>query len=295
MKNNSKKYIPYILITPVLLVILLLYAYPILMILIQSFNKVSIVDNNYTFIGLDNFTNFFNDGTFRFTLLLTLKYTVITVTLKLIIGFSMALVLNSETYFNKTLRFLTLIPWTIQQVSVAVIWKWIFDGNYGYLNYILLKLGLIEKNILWLSDPKLALISASIVDTWLGISFVSMIFLAALNSIDKSLYESSKIDGANSIQSFRHITIPSIKKVFIITGTLVSIWTFNSFNVIYVLTRGGPMRKTETFVIRIYQEAFEKFNIGSSSAISVIVFLLLLLLTVVYIKLIFNKDGENLQ
>lgn len=295
MKNNSKKYIPYILITPVLLVILLLYAYPILMILIQSFNKVSIVDNNYTFIGLDNFTNFFNDGTFRFTLLLTLKYTVITVTLKLIIGFSMALVLNSETYFNKTLRFLTLIPWTIQQVSVAVIWKWIFDGNYGYLNYILLKLGLIEKNMLWLSDPKLALISASIVDTWLGISFVSMIFLAALNSIDKSLYESSKIDGANSIQSFRHITIPSIKKVFIITGTLVSIWTFNSFNVIYVLTRGGPMRKTETFVIRIYQEAFEKFNIGSSSAISVIVFLLLLLLTVVYIKLIFNKDGENLQ
>lgn len=295
MKNNSKKYIPYILITPVLLVILLLYAYPILMILIQSFNNVSIVDNNYTFIGLDNFTNFFNDGTFRFTLLLTLKYTVITVTLKLIIGFSMALVLNSETYFNKTLRFLTLIPWTIQQVSVAVIWKWIFDGNYGYLNYILLKLGLIEKNILWLSDPKLALISASIVDTWLGISFVSMIFLAALNSIDKSLYESSKIDGANSIQSFRHITIPSIKKVFIITGTLVSIWTFNSFNVIYVLTRGGPMRKTETFVIRIYQEAFEKFNIGSSSAISVIVFLLLLLLTVVYIKLIFNKDGENLQ
>ena len=295
MKNNSKKYIPYILITPVLLVILLLYAYPILMILIQSFNNVSIVDNNYTFIGLDNFTNFFNDGTFRFTLLLTLKYTVITVTLKLIIGFSMALVLNSETYFNKTLRFLTLIPWTIQQVSVAVIWKWIFDGNYGYLNYILLKLGLIEKNMLWLSDPKLALISASIVDTWLGISFVSMIFLAALNSIDKSLYESSKIDGANSIQSFRHITIPSIKKVFIITGTLVSIWTFNSFNVIYVLTRGGPMRKTETFVIRIYQEAFEKFNIGSSSAISVIVFLLLLLLTVVYIKLIFNKDGENLQ
>lgn len=295
MKNNSKKYIPYILIAPVLLVILLLYAYPIIMILIQSFNKVSIVDNNYTFIGLDNFTNFFNDGTFRFTLLLTLKYTVITVTLKLIIGFSMALVLNSETYFNKTLRFLTLIPWTIQQVSVAVIWKWIFDGNYGYLNYILLKLGLIEKNILWLSDPKLALISASIVDTWLGISFVSMIFLATLNSIDKSLYESSKIDGANSIQSFRHITIPSIKKVFIITGTLVSIWTFNSFNVIYVLTRGGPMRKTETFVIRIYQEAFEKFNIGSSSAISVIVFLLLLLLTVVYIKLIFNKDGENLQ
>lgn len=295
MKNNSKKYIPYILITPVLLVILLLYAYPIIMILIQSFNKISIVDNNYTFIGLDNFTNFFNDGTFRFTLLLTLKYTVITVTLKLIIGFSMALVLNSETYFNKTLRFLTLIPWTIQQVSVAVIWKWIFDGNYGYLNYLLLKLGLIEKNMLWLSDPKLALISASIVDTWLGISFVSMIFLAALNSIDKSLYESSKIDGANSIQSFRHITIPSIKKVFIITGTLVSIWTFNSFNVIYVLTRGGPMRKTETFVIRIYQEAFEKFNIGSSSAISVIVFLLLLLLTVVYIKLIFNKDGENLQ
>lgn len=295
MKNNFKKNIPYILITPVLLVILLLYAYPIVMIFIQAFNKVSIVDNNYTFIGLDNFTNFFNDGTFGFTLLLTLKYTVITVALKLIIGFSMALVLNSETYFNRTLRFLTLIPWTIQQVSVAVIWKWIFDGNYGYLNYILLKLSLIEKNILWLSDPKLALISASIVDTWLGISFVSMIFLAALNSIDKSLYESSKIDGANSIQSFRHITIPSIKKVFIITGTLVSIWTFNSFNVIYVLTRGGPMRKTETFVIRIYQEAFEKFNIGSSSAISVIVFLLLLLLTVVYIKLIFYKDGENLQ
>lgn len=210
----------------------------------------------------------------------------------MVLGFFMAMFLNSDMYFTKTLRFLSLLPWAIQQVSVAIVWKWILDGNYGYLNYYLIKFGIIEHNIVWLSDPDIAFICAAFVDAWLGVSLVSMIFLSGLTSIDRSLYESAKIDGANIFHRFKFITLEEMKKLILVTGLLVTIWTFNSFNVIFVLTGGGPMRSTETIVIRIYQEAFSRFDLGASSALSVIVFAFLLMITFIYIRLISKMDKE---
>lgn len=283
---------PYLLILPVILIMILLYAYPILLIFVQSFQKISVVTDVSKFIGLENFQKMIFNKSFLYTVQLTFYYTVITVILKLLFGFVIALFLSSEMYFSKTLRFLTLIPWAIQQVTVAILWKWILDGNYGYLNYVLIKLGIIKEHVYWLSSPSGAFYAASFVDTWLAISFVSMIFLAGLNSIDKSLYESAMIDGANAIQKFIHITVPGIKKVFFVTATLVTIWTFNSFNVIFVLTGGGPMRTTETLVIKIYQEAFANFDLGASSALSIVVFALLLIFSVIYLKLMMSVDEE---
>lgn len=283
---------PYLLIGPVLLIMLALYVYPILLVLLESFNKTSIVTGQMEFVGLDNFKRVLSDGHFVPTLILTLKYTVVTVLLKLGIGFVMALFLNSEMYFSKALRFLSLIPWSIQQVTVAIVWKWMLDGNYGYLNYYLNKIGLIDHNIVWMSDPKLAFFWAAFVDAWLGVSLVSMIFLSGLSSIDQSLYESARMDGANVLERFWLVTVPAVKKLFVVTGLLVTIWTFNSFNVIFVLTGGGPMRSTETMVIRIYQEAFSTFDLGTSSALSLVVFAFLLAITVVYYKMISNMDKE---
>ena len=156
----------------------------------------------------------------------------------------------------------------------------------------MIKFGIIEHNIVWLSDPDIAFICAAFVDAWLGVSLVSMIFLSGLTSIDRSLYESAKIDGANIFHRFKFITLEEMKKLILVTGLLVTIWTFNSFNVIFVLTGGGPMRSTETIVIRIYQEAFSRFDLGASSALSVIVFAFLLMITFIYIRLISKMDKE---
>ena len=150
----------------------------------------------------------------------------------------------------------------------------------------------MKEAIYWLSEPKLAFLSTAVVDAWIGIPLVTMIFLSGLSSIPESLYEAGEVDGANVFQRFIYITLPQIKTVFLIALTLTTIWTFNSFNVIYVLTGGGPMGGTETMMIRIYREAFGKYNLGMSSALSVTVFVILTLLSIFYWKEINKGEAQ---
>lgn len=288
--TKKRAYLPYLLISPVIFFILVLYAFPIAMIFFQSFTQTSIITGGHKFVGLGNFITLFQNDGFIHSIGVTLKYTVLAVFLKIFIGLAMALFLSSEMYFSRTLKFLSLLPWAIPQVAVAIVWKWILDGNYGYLNYYLMKFGIISHNITWLSDPRLAFLCTAFVDAWLGVSLVSMIFLSGINAISPSLYEAATVDGANSIQKFRMITIPSMKKLLLITTTLVTIWTFNSFNVIFILTGGGPMNATETMILKIYEEAFSKFNIGTSSTISLIVFLILTVLSLLYYRQMIDEE-----
>ena len=288
---NKKKLSPYGLIIPVVIFMIIVYGYPLLLTFKYSFQEVSLIGSENTFVGFRNYIRVLTDEKFYNTLILTFKWAVLTIVIKIVIGFIMALLLNAELYFKKALRFLVLIPWAIPQVVVAILWTWILDGQYGYLNYYLQKFGFVEEVIRWLSDPNLALISTSIVDAWIGIPLITMIFLSGLSSIPDSLYEAAKVDGANIFQRFRYITLKAMKKVFLIALTLTTIWTFNSFNVIYVLTGGGPMDATETMMIKIYHEAFGKYNLGMSSTLSIIVFIILIILSILYWKQI-NRDEE---
>ena len=276
---KKSKMLPYLLLLPCFLVVIILYGYPMLLTFINSFNKVNLLTGSSDFIGLANYKSIFNDPQFYKSLSVTVKYTVITVFLKIFLGFLLAYLLSSNIFAKKQFRFLVLIPWAIPQVAVSTLWKWILDGRYGYINYFFMKLGITKSPILFLSDPNIALYCAAFVDAWLGISFVSMMFLAALEQIPTSLYEASEIDGANKTRQFFDITLPGIRQTFVTILILVTIWTFNSFNVIYVLTQGGPMRSTETLIIKIYQEAFSRFNIGASSALTMIVVVILSLMT----------------
>lgn len=288
---NKKELIPYVLIAPVLIFMIIVYGYPLLLTFKYSFQEVSLIGSENAFVGLRNYIMVLTDIDFYNTLILTFKWTILTMVLKILIGFIMALFLNGELYFKNILRFLILIPWAIPQIVVAILWSWILNGQYGYLNYYLQKFGFIEEIIKWLSDPKLAFISTSVVDAWIGIPLIAMIFLSGLNSIQNSLYEAAKVDGANIFKRFIYITLPSMKKVILITLTLTTIWTFNAFNVIYVLTGGGPMDATETMMIKIYHEAFGKYNLGVSSTLSVTVFIILTILSILYWNQI-NKDEE---
>ena len=286
---KKSKMLPYLLLLPCFLVVIILYGYPMLLTFINSFNKVNLLTGSSDFIGLANYKSIFNDPQFYKSLSVTVKYTVITVFLKIFLGFLLAYLLSSNIFAKKQFRFLVLIPWAIPQVAVSTLWKWILDGRYGYINYFFMKLGITKSPILFLSDPNIALYCAAFVDAWLGISFVSMMFLAALEQIPTSLYEAAEIDGANKTRQFFDITLPGIRQTFVTIFILVTIWTFNSFNVIYVLTQGGPMRSTETLIIKIYQEAFSRFNIGASSALTMIVVVILSLMTFIYSRSILNE------
>ena len=206
----------------------------LLMTLGYSFQAVSLIGKDSKFIGFDNFVKMLTNETYYTTLSLTARWTVLTVALKIGIGFFMAILLNKEIYLKKFLRFLILIPWAIPQVVVAIVWSWILDGHYGYLNYYLQALGITEAAVRWLSDPTLAFISTAAVDAWIGIPLITMIFISGLGSIPDSLYEAAKVDGASPFQRFLHITLPGIKKVLLIALTLTTIWTFNAFNTIFV-------------------------------------------------------------
>ena len=287
----KKRLTPYCLIAPVLIFMIIVYGYPLLLTFKYSFQNVSLISNNSTFVGFENFKNVLTNPKLYSTIILTFKWTLLTVFLKISIGFIMALFLNGKIYIKKVNRFLVLIPWAIPQVVVAILWSWILDGQYGYLNYFLEQIGIINGPLSWLSDTSLAFISTAVVDAWMGIPLITMMFLSALSNIPESLYEAAKVDGANVFKRFIHITIPSIKTVLLIVLNLTTIWTFNSFNVIYVLTGGGPMRATETIIIKIYEEAIGKYNLGISSTLSVIVFVILTVLSLAYFKQI-NK-GEN--
>lgn len=286
---KKSKMLPYLLLLPCFLVVIILYGYPMVLTFINSFNRVNLLTGSSDFIGLANYKAIFNDPQFYKSLSVTVKYTIITVFLKIFLGFLLAYLLSSNIFAKKQFRFLVLIPWAIPQVAVSTLWKWILDVRYGYINYFFMKLGITKSPILFLSDPKIALYCAAFVDAWLGISFVSMMFLAALEQIPTSLYEAAEIDGANKRRQFFDITLPGIKHTFVTILILVTIWTFNSFNVIYVLTQGGPMRSTETLIIKIYQEAFSRFNIGASSALTMIVVVILSLMTFIYSRRLLNE------
>ena len=288
---KQEKWIPYTLLLPSLILIVALYGYPILLTFWQSFNEVNLLTSTTEFIGLNNYKDIFRDPSFYATLGITVKYTFITVLLKIFLGFGFAYILSREIFLKKQFRFLVLIPWAIPQVAVSTLWSWILNGEYGYLNYYLMDIGLISEPLRFLSDPNLAFYCASFVDAWIGISLVSMMFLSGLEAIPRSLYEAAEVDGAGYFKQFIDITIPGIKKLFMTVLILVTIWTFNSFNVIYVLTKGGPMRATETLIIRIYQEAFSRFDLGMSSTLTVITVVILSIMTVIYVRGLNSDDA----
>lgn len=289
---KSTRY-PYLLMLPSVILMVLLYGYPILLVIWQSFNEVALLTGELNFIGLDNYIRAFAELNLGDTLMLTFKYTIIAVIFKIAFGFIFAIFLNSKIYFQKPLRFLQLVPWAIPQVAIATIWQWILNADYGYLNYYLIELGLLSEPIAWLSEPNTAFYMCAFVDAWAGASAVCSMFLSAFQGIDTSLYEAAAMDGAGRIRQFIDITLPGIGRVFITILILLTIWTFNSFNVIFTLTKGGPMRATETLMIRIYREAFSNFDLGMSAALSVVASIILIFLISLYLKYSDIMEGSD--
>lgn len=267
-----------ILCAPLILYLTLLLLLPIAWGIYMSFtNKV--IGGTADFIGLANYAELLASRDYWKAMSKTVIYTVAAIGGKVVFGTILALALNVSFRGNGICRALLLIPWSLPNVVVALNWKWIFADRGGIMNHVLKSLGLIDKNLLWLGAPALAMFAIVVADVWRGTPFFGISILGKLQSIPKDLYEAAEIDGANILQRFLYVTLPSIADVIGLTTLVSTIWTINQFETVRIMTNGGPNGATELMNVYSYRTALTNLQLGKGVAISVLsipVFLVLI-------------------
>jgi len=276
-------------ILPVILLLLAVLGWPLVEAIRMSF--YSGMSSRRTFVGFAQYERLFSDPAYRVALLNTLKLTAIGVAAHLAVGFPAALALNRLRTGKALWRLLLVLPWFVPGAVVAVVWRLIFDTHFGVLNYILGWVGFIDKPIPWLTSPVFALPAVIFAHTWRSYPFVMVTLLAGLQGIPQSQYEAAKVDGASRLQEFRHITLPSMKYILLVTVTLDVIWTFKEFDLIQVLTGGGPLYFSEVLSTLVYKASFQNFDFGYGSAIAVSMLVISLAFTLLYARLLQKGRG----
>lgn len=266
----------YALLIPTFAVFALVILYPIIHGIVMSFCDYTFftVNKSPEWNNFGNYKAIFENG-FLSQLWNTIVFTAGTVVLELLIGMGIALLLNAEIKGRSALRSLFLMPWTIPSIVVALLWSWLFQPQYGIINYILESLGLVGPNQEWIQNPDTAMIAVIIACVWRQMPYMLVMILAALQGVRQDLVEAAAIDGADSIQIFFKIKLPAIKIVLGTTIMTCVMSSFQQFTIIYNMSAGGPLGKTTTMSIAAYKEAFTNYNLGTGAAIGVIWLLIL--------------------
>ena len=275
-------------LTPALITLALVLAWPITDSIWLSLHKVELSRglDSQTFIGALNYQRLFASGGFRGALGNSLYFTLIEVVATVLIALGIALLLNHPLGRSAAFRLLLIVPWAIAPVANAVLWKWILNANYGVLNALLLQLGLIERPQIWLGTPRMALNMLLVVDVWKAVPFIALILLAGLQRLPTVLYRAARVDGAGAWGCFRHVTLPGLRTPLGIAIILQTLWSFRIFDLIYVLTRGGPADGTLLLNYLAYRETFNFLHLGYGSAIATVVFAVMALLAAAYLMLL---------
>lgn len=269
-----------ILMAPAVLVLLIFIAYPFVLGIWYSLTDARIgVPGN--FVGLNNFIANAQNGIFQQTLKNTFVYTAITTVFKLVLGMALALLMNQNFRGRNLVRAALLLPWIIPTALSTLAWLWIFDSTYGIISWVLKSAGLINRNIAFLGDPVLAMGSVIVVNIWRGTPFFAISLLAGLQTIPQDLYEAAAIDGASAWQRFVRVTLPLIMPVLTVVTLFSIIWTFADFQLVYVLTRGGPTNSTHLLATFAYQIGMTAGELGNGAAISLWMFPFMVALVVV--------------
>ncbi|RNA67676.1 carbohydrate ABC transporter permease [Alteribacter keqinensis] len=284
---------PLLYLLPMILFMLIMIGYPISRVIYLSFtqNILTRPDLGVEFIGLSNYWTLMTSAEFWNTVARTVGWTSLSVGGKVLIGFGIALLLSKPIGFKKVYMFLLMVPWVTPMVVAAVSFRWMFDGQFGTVNYLLLTVGIIQENIIWLGQAATAFIATAIADMWLGLPFMILVFMAGLQAIPEEVKEAARMDGANGMQLLGKVILPMMKPVVLVAVTLSTIWTFNSFGVIWPMTRGGPLESTRTLVVDAYVRSFGAFDLGMGGAVAVVIFIFLMIFTYMYKRLLM-KQGE---
>lgn len=280
MKNETKE--AYLFITPLIIIIFTFIIIPVLGTFYTSLFK----DVTYLpvkFIGLKNYTKMFSDSGFHQSVFFTLLFSVVSVSLEIMIGLVFALLLNEKFRMRGIMCAIILIPWAIPIIISARTWELIYNYNYGVLNFLLMKSGIISVPVNFMGSAAGAFLSILLADVWKTVPFVTLILLAGLQAIPGELYEQAKVDGASIFKSFFKITVPILKHVIFIAVIFRTIDTIRIFDIIYVLTKGGPGGSTGSLTLYGYKY-FMAGDFGYGSAVSIATFIIAFIFTIIYLK-----------
>ncbi|PUU87083.1 carbohydrate ABC transporter permease [Halanaerobium congolense] len=279
---NNKNIFSYILISPLLIIMIALVFYPAVLTIIDSLYSIDLVKPQQNeFVGLSNFKELLTSSTILKVLSNSMKYFLLAVTLELFGGIIISLILRRNFVGRGIILSLILLPWALPPVVNAVIWKWIYHPDFGFLNNLLSTFSLIDGYQVWLAKPNLSLILIAVVHVWKILPLFVIIILAQLQTISKELYEAAKIDGASSFQEFTKITLPLLKPAIVIALTQGTFFVMNLFDEVFVLN--GLALDTRTLLMQNYLIAFRQLKLSKGMALSLIVAIIILTLTISYI------------
>ncbi len=272
--TNRKALIGLLCVLPCTVVLLLMMASPVLRTFALSFSAIELPGFRLSFAGIDNFVRAFSKPDVALIVKNTVVWTLFSTLLRVSLGLGSALVMNADVKGIPVLRIIALLPWTVPVIVSSNSWRWMLQSDYGVINGTLKALGLHQFALSWLASSTTALPAILIAATWAGYPFCMMMLLSALQGLPKELYEAARIDGAKKPQLFRYITLPGIRPVLFVLLALELISAINSFDMIFTMTGGGPGGATEIFGLFVYRLAFNNFDFGGASAVSVVLILL---------------------
>ena len=293
INRQKDKFLSYYLILPAMIILLFFNIYPFFRTLYLSFYQwVLTKPADREFIGFENYLNLFKDSNFYESLYITIIYVVVTVFLEIIVGFLLATILDRDLAGKNVFATIFLIPMTMSPVVVGLFWRAWCSPDFGLIKYFLKKinLGSIVPIEGFTGSTKTALSTMIFVDFWQWTSFVILIFLAGLNALPVEPYEAAELDGANSYQKLKYITLPLLKSVIMVVVLFRTMDAFRIFDVIWLMSKGGPGRVTETLSIFVYRTGFYYWNIGYSTTISLIMLIIVIIVTNILIRVVFKEE-----
>jgi len=287
---STEAKLAYLFLIPATVYLIAFMIYPIINVIIMSLYSTNKMAKLIDFVGFRNYTDLFRRKDFWEVMLRSIYWTALAVGVKTLAGMVIALLLNVEYKGRKIARTLIIIPWASSVPISAMIWTWVYHPEFGLLSHTLKVTGIWKNPPIWLGSATWAFFSVIWVDIWIGIPFMTLVFLAGMQAISKDLYEAAIVDGANTIQKFLYITLPGLRDVLLIATLLSTLWTFNDFNTIYIMTEGGPANSTHILITYIYQRTFQWLKWNYGAVMAVITFIILSIIAWIYARVYFRKE-----
>jgi multiple sugar transport system permease protein len=285
LKQMRKSWRAYLFISPGLIIFSIFTIFALLFAFYLTFHEWNLIQADKPFVGLDNYARMIEDEKFHRSILNTFYFTGASVPLTMTIGLLLALLLNQGIRGRGFFRTMFFLPIVTPFVVVAIIWKWIYNGDFGLLNYYLLQGGIIREPLLWLADKDLAMPAVIMMSVWSGIGFSMVIYLAGLQGIPQELHEAAKVDGAGSWQRLWHVTLPQLAPTTLFLLVMGIIGSLQVFTQIYIMTKGGPVERTTTMVYFIYKAAFNFYEMGYATTLAFVLFAITLVFTAIQLRL----------
>ncbi len=290
-KHWDRKWIPYVLLAPAIITILVVIVSPLLTTIYYSFSNVDLIRDRTTFIGLDNYIELFSDWLFWKALEINLKFAAIVVVVPTMMGLFFALLLVEDFVGRGIGRTMLILPWALPWIVVGLLWNWIVNSQFGALNGLLYSFGLIDKYIPFMANEDLALVFTALASAWRQTSFSAILLLAALQTIPEDLYDAAKVDGAGILDRFRFITFAWIRPTLTIVLLYNVVLGFLQFDAVWIMTQGGPGDATMLISVLLYRYTFMNWDLGMGAAVSNVLGLITMGVGLFFVRLIYRSQG----